>query len=135
MPKRILLIAFAVSALALAACNTNYNPNYLYGTPLPTATAASPTPNPVASTAVVTAYASSAPLPNWPVNLMTDVNGSAGTLIRTQTTDSTGTTTFSNLTPTTNYCFQTSYTPPGGLAQTQSLCGFLWFNGQTFNFP
>jgi hypothetical protein len=135
MPKRILMTAFAVTALALAACNSGYNPNDLYGTPVPTATPASPTPNPVASTAIVTVTASSQPLANWPVNLMTDVNGNAGSLISTQMTDSTGTTTFSNLTPAQNYCFQTSYTPPGGLAQTQSSCGFLWFNGQTFNFP
>ncbi|HTX56926.1 MAG TPA: hypothetical protein VMD47_07460 [Candidatus Acidoferrales bacterium] len=132
MPKRTLSIAFAVTALALAACNSGYNPNDLYGTPSPTSTTSTSTPNPTDSTAVVTVYASSAPLPDQPVNLYSDVNGAIGSLIKTQTTDSTGTTTFSNLTPATNYCFTTSYTPPSGLTQNASQCGFLWFSGVVF---
>ncbi|HUA08950.1 MAG TPA: hypothetical protein VMA98_06715 [Candidatus Acidoferrales bacterium] len=134
MPKRILLIAFAVTALALAACNSGYNVNDLYGTPAPSTTPSTPTPNPSASTAIVSVYVGSTPLPNQPVNLSTDVNGSAGTLITTQTTDSTGTTTFSGLTPEANYCFTTSYTPAGGLPQSGSQCGYLWFDGLVFSF-
>jgi|HubBroStandDraft_4_1064222.scaffolds.fasta_scaffold120599_2 hypothetical protein len=129
MPKRILLIAFAATAIALAACNSGYNPEDLYGTPAPTATTSTATPNPVASTAVVTVYVSSSPLPNQSVVMSQDVNGTIGTTILTQTTDSTGTTTFSNLAPGANYCFSTSYTPPGGLMQKPQQCGFLWFDG------
>ncbi|HTZ53556.1 MAG TPA: hypothetical protein VMB20_00715 [Candidatus Acidoferrum sp.] len=135
MPKRILSIAFAATALALAACNSNYNPNDLYGTPLPTATQATATPNPTITAAIVTVYASSQPLPNWPVGLYHSVNGNAGSLISSQNTDSTGTTTFTGLTPGTTYCFQSSFTPPGGLSTTTSICNYTWFNGVTFNFP
>jgi energy-converting hydrogenase Eha subunit F len=136
MPKRILLIALAVTALALAACNIGYNPNYLYGTPLPTATMSTSTPNPTISAAIVTVYASSVPLPNWQVNLYTSTSaGNAGTLLKTQTTDSTGTTTFSNLTPGTTYCFNSQYSPPSGLMQNTYICNFTWFNGVVFNFP
>ena len=136
MPKRILLIAFAVTALALAACNSGYNPEDLYGTPAPTSTASTPTPNPSAAAAQVAVYVSSSPIPNQPVNLYTDVNGHYGTLITTQVTDATGSTTFSNLTPATNYCFNTSYTPsaPGSTAQNQWICGYLWFEGVVFSF-
>jgi hypothetical protein len=129
MPKRILLIAFAATAIALAACNSGYNPEDLYGTPAPTATTSTATPNPIASTAVVTVWVSSSPLPNQSVVMSTDVNGAVGSAIITQTTDSTGTTTFSNLAPGANYCFSTSYTPPGGFKQTPVQCGFLWFDG------
>ena len=129
MPKRILLIAFAVAAIALAACDQGYNPNDLYGTPAPTATTSTATPNAVASTAVVTVYVSSSPLPNQTVVMSTDVNGSVGSTILSQVTDSTGTTTFSNLAPEGNYCFSTTYTPPGGLKQSPYQCGFLWFDG------
>ena len=135
MPKRILLIAFAVTALALAACNAGYNPNDLYGTPVPSSTIATATPNPTITAAIVTVYASSQPLPNWPVSLYTSVNGNAGSLITTQNTDSTGTTTFTGLTAGTTYCFQSSYTSPGGLPTTTSLCNYTWFNGEVFNFP
>jgi energy-converting hydrogenase Eha subunit F len=136
MPKRILLIAFAVTALALAACNAGYNPNDLYGTPIPSATIATATPNPTITAAVVTVYASSAPLPNWQVSLYhSTAAGNAGSLIRTQTTDSTGTTTFTGLTPGTTYCFNSQYTPPGGLMQNTYICNFTWFNGVVFNFP
>lgn len=133
MPKRILAFAFAAGALALAACN-NGNPNNMFGsatpTPVPTSTA-SPSPDPSASTAVVTVYVAGSPLPNQPVDLDTDVNGSIGTKITTQTTDSTGKTTFSNLTPTKPYCFSSSYTPPASppptpLPRTQSVCSVYW---------
>jgi hypothetical protein len=134
MPKRILLIAFAATAIALAACNSGYNPEDLYGTPAPTATTATATPNAVASTAIVTVYVSSSPLPNQTVNLSTDVNGQVGSLIASQVTNSSGTTTFNNLTPAQNYCFTTSYMSPSGLAQNGSQCNFLWFNGVVFNF-
>jgi energy-converting hydrogenase Eha subunit F len=135
MPKRILLIAFAVTALALAACNAGYNPNDLYGTPVPSSTIATATPNPTITAAIVTVYVSSAPLPNQPVNLYTDVNGNYGSLISTQTTDSTGTTTFTGLTAGSNYCFNTMYSPPGGLAQNAWQCNNTWYNGIVFNFP
>lgn len=134
MPKRILSIAFAATALALAACNYGYNPNNLYGTPVPTSSIATATPNPTITGAIVTVYASSAPLPDWPVSLYTSVNGNAGNLIATQTTDSTGTTTFTGLTAGTTYCFNAQYTPPGGLMQNSWLCNYTWFNGEVFNF-
>jgi hypothetical protein len=136
MPKRILLIAFAATALALAACNVGYNPNDLYGTPVPTSTVATATPNPTITAAIVTVYASSVPLPNWPVSLYTATTaGNAGSLITTQTTDSTGTTTFNGLTAGKTYCFNAQFTPPGGLMQNTWLCNYTWFNGEVFNFP
>ena len=130
------MIAFAVTALALAACNAGYNPNDLYGTPVPSATTtATPTVNPSISAAIVTVYASNQPLPDWPVSIYTSVNGNAGSLITTQTTDSTGTTTFSNLTAGTNYCFNAQFTPPGGLMQNSWLCNNTWYDGVVFSFP
>ena len=134
MPKRILMLAFAATALALVACNSGYNPNDLYGTAEPTATIAPETPNPTVSSAIVTVEVSNSPVPNQPVNLYTDTTGNTGTLISTQMTDSTGTTTFNGLTPAANYCFTTSYKPPGGLPQNASQCGFYWFAGITFTF-
>ncbi len=138
MPKRILLIAFAVAALALAACNSGYNPDDLYGTPVPSASPTPPTtPNPTITAAVVTVTVSSSPLPNQPVNLYTDSNGTLGTLIRTQNTDSSGQTTFTGLTAAANYCFQTTYTPTtaGSLQQIAKQCTDIWFAGITFAFP
>ncbi|MGA7571538.1 MAG: hypothetical protein WBG27_08880 [Candidatus Aquilonibacter sp.] len=135
MPKRILMLAFAATALVLVACNSGYNPNDLYGTAAPTATTAPETPNPTASSAVVQVLVSNSPLPNQPVSLWTDTNGNTGTLISTQNTDSTGVTTFSNLTPAANYCFTSTYSPPTGLKPvTDSQCGFYWFSGITFTF-
>jgi len=136
MPKRILLLAFAVTAIALASCNSGYNPNYLYGTPTPSVTVVPTTPNPTASNAAVTVYVSNSPLPNQAVNLYSDSNGHVGSLITTQTTDSTGTTTFTSLTPAANYCFTTSYTPatPGATAQNATQCTDLWSFGITFDF-
>lgn len=133
MPKRILLIAFAVAAIALAACNSGYNPEDLYGTPAPIPTTATATPNPTVSSAVVLVTVSNSPLPNQTVQLSTDVNGTIGAPLASQTTGPTGTTTFNNLTPAQNYCFSTSYTPPGGLAQNGYQCNFLWFNGVTLS--
>src|SRR5208283_3647832 len=127
MPKRIL-------SIALAACNAGYNPNDLCGTPVPSSTIATATPNPTITAAIVTVYASAQPLPNWPVSLYTSVNGNAGSLLTTQNTDSTGTTTFTGLTAGTTYCFQASYAANGGLATTTSLCNYTWFNGEVFNF-
>ncbi len=134
MPKRILMLAFAATALALAACNSGYNPNDLYGTPAPTSTIAPTTPNPTVSSALVTVYVSNSPLPNQPINLYNDTNGNIGSFIATQVTGSTGSTTFTGLTPAANYCFTTSYTPAGGLPQNASQCGFYWFAGITFSF-
>lgn len=138
MPKRILMLAFAVTALALAACNSGLNDiNDLYGTPEPSSTAAAASPNPTASSAVVIVYAASTPLPNQPVSLynavVTGPSASpqaqvTGTPIATQTTDSTGTTTFNNLTAKKWYCFLSSYTPSGGLMQNLSACTDLWGN-------
>ncbi len=135
MPKRILSIAFAITALALAACNAGYNPNNLYGTPVPTSTIATATPNPTITGAIVSVFASSQPLPNWPVGLYTSVNGNAANLIATQNTDSTGTTTFIGLTPGTTYCFNAKYQAPGGLMTNSTFCNYTWFNGVIFNFP
>jgi hypothetical protein len=136
MPKRILLIAFAVTALALAACNSGYNPEDLYGTPVPTTATPSETPNPTITAAVVTVTVSSSPLPDQPINLYTDSNGSLGTLITTQKTGSSGQTTFTDLKAAANYCFETSYTPtaPGSLTQIGKQCTDLWFAGITFAF-
>lgn len=149
MPKRILAFAFASAALALAACN-NGDINNLYGsataTPVPTSTA-SPSPNPTASAAVVTVYYQGSPLPNQPVTLNTSTaSGNVGTQIRTQTTNSSGQTTFSNLTPSTLtpstwYCFTSTYQPPWAsppptpLPQTQQQCTPYWGTvGVTINF-
>ncbi len=143
MPKRILASAFAAAALALAACN-NGDVNNLYGsatpTPVPTSTA-SPSPDPHASTAAVTVYFNASPVPNQPVTLSTSVNATVGTTIRTQNTDSTGKTTFSNLTPATWYCFSTTYTqpwsspPPSPLPMYQPQCTPYWGTiGVTLSF-
>ncbi len=143
MPKRILAFAFAASALALAACN-NGNVNNLYGsatpTPVPTSTA-SPSPNPSASAAVVAVYFQGSPQPNVPVTLSTSVNGSIGTPIRMQNTDSTGKTTFSNLTPAIFYCFSATFQPPSTppppspAPRTQSECTPYWGTvGVNFSF-
>jgi hypothetical protein len=143
MPKRILAFAFGAAALALAACN-NGNINNLYGTvtptPVPTSTA-SPQPNPSASTAVVSVYYQSSPLPNQPVTILTSTaSGTLGTPILTQNTNSSGQTTFSNLTPSTLtpstwYCFSSTYTPPGSLSRTQSYCTPYWGSiGVTLSF-
>jgi hypothetical protein len=129
MPKRMLLIGLALASLALAACGASYNPNDLYGTPPPTATPTPvTTPNPNLSAALVTVTLSGTPLPNEPVNLYTDVSGHLGTLIVTQTTNASGETTFSNLTPASNYCFNSVYTPAsaGSLQQNQTICTNLW---------
>jgi hypothetical protein len=137
MPKRMLLIGLAVASLALAACGATYNPNDLYGTPPPTATPTPvTTPNPTISAALVTVTVSGSPLPSQPVNLYTDVSGHIGTLILTQDTGATGETTFSNLSPAQNYCFNSSYTPTtaGSLAQNQTICTDLWGFGITMAF-
>ncbi|HET9030440.1 MAG TPA: hypothetical protein VFN49_09695 [Candidatus Aquilonibacter sp.] len=136
MPKRILAFAFAAGALALAACSST-NPNDLFGsatpTPGPTATY---TPNPTASTANVQINYSGSGLANQPVNLSTpDANGNVGATIATQTTNSTGQTTFSNLTPAAKYCFASTFQPtpapsaspsPAPLPRTVSTCTDLW---------
>lgn len=138
MPKRMLLIALAVTSMALVACGASYNPNDLYGTPEPAATATPvQTPNPTLSAAIVTVTVSGSPLPNEPVNLYADVNGHiSGMPIATQTTGSAGTTTFSNLTPAKNYCFNSSYTPAaaGSLTQNQTICTDLWGFGITMSY-
>jgi hypothetical protein len=126
MPKRILAIAFAATALALAACNGG-DINDLYGTPAPTATATVASPNPSASVATVGVFVSNSPLPNQPVSLYTATSsGQIGTLISTQTTTSTGGVTFTNLTPTQTYCFYSQYTPAGAPTQTATRCTNLW---------
>jgi hypothetical protein len=133
MPYRTLLAVFvAATSLALAACN-NYNPNYLYGTPTPSPTPTG-TPNPNITSATVTVEVSSSPLPNETVTLSNDVNGAIGSTIATQTTNSSGQTTFSGLKGAGFYCFSASYTPSGSLPQMQAYCGQYWQTGITFNF-
>jgi hypothetical protein len=127
------LLALCIAALALAACN-NYNPNCLYGCTTPTPTASTGTPNPKITAATVTVEYSSSPLPNQTVTLSNDVNGTIGSAITAQTTNSSGQTTFSNLTGAAFYCFSASYTPTGSLPQQQSYCGQFWQNGVTLAF-
>lgn len=135
MPKRMLLIGLAVASLALAACGAAYNPNDLYGTPVPSSSPTpTVTPEPTASSALVLVTVSGTPIPNQAVNLYTDVDGRAGTLKTTQETNSAGETTFVNLTPTSNYCFSTTYTPAGATQQTQSICTDLWGFGVDLAF-
>ena len=139
MPKRILAITFAAGALALAACNSN--PGSLYGsatpTPGPTATV---TPNPTASAALVIVTYNGSPLPNQPVTLSTpDANGHyTGAIMTTQTTDATGETTFSNLTPAKSYCFASTFQPTPSpssspsatpLPATVPICTNIWGAG------
>jgi hypothetical protein len=131
MPKRVLLALFVV-ALALAGCN-NYNPNYLYGSPTPSPTPTG-TPNPSITDATVTVEYSSSPLPNQTVTLSNDVSGTIGSTITTQTTNSSGQTTFSSLKGAGFYCFSSSYTPAGSLPQQQSYCGQYWQSGVTLAF-
>jgi hypothetical protein len=138
MPKRILLLAFAVTALALAACNGGINPDDLYGTPVPSASAVPLTPNPNATQAsvviTVSASPSASPLAKQAVNLynVSAAGTATGAPIATQTTDPEGIATFSGLTPTKTYCFTSTYTPPtppagsGGLVQNASSCTNLW---------
>jgi hypothetical protein len=140
MPNRMLLIALAVTSLALAtlsACGATYNPNDLYGTPLPTATPTPvTTPNPNLSAAPVTVTVGGEPVANQPVSMYSDISGHIGSLILTQDTSSTGQTTFSNLTPSTGYCFTSTYTPAvaGSTQQKQTFCTNLWGFGIDFAF-
>ena len=127
MPKRILLLAFAATALALAACNSGRDVNDLYGTPVPTATATIYTPNPSASAATVEVYVSNSPYPNQLVSLYSATSSeTVGTLITTQVTSGLGVATFTGLTPEAYYCFVTVYTPTTGLAQKGTNCTNLW---------
>ncbi len=130
MPKRILSIALAAIALGLVACNSNTNINALYGTPQPTSTATL-TPDPSATAAIITVTLNGSPMPNQPVTLSNDLNGTIGTTIKTQNTDSSGTTTFNGLTGAANYCFSSVYTPTtvGATQQTPSYCGPYWGHG------
>lgn len=132
IPKRYIAFAFAAGALALAACN-NSNINNLYGTPTPNPTTTPTfTPNPQASTATIVVTYQGSPLPNQPIALSTPgADGHAGTPILSQMTDSTGKTTFSNLTPQATYCFSSTYQPPASppptpLPEYQSYCNNLW---------
>ena len=102
------------------------------------AATASAQPDPSASAAVVSVYFQGSPLPNQPVTISSSTSsGTVGTAIRTQTTDSTGKTTFSNLTPSTLtpstwYCFSSTYQPPWSspppspLPQTQAQRTPYW---------
>lgn len=130
MPKRIILIALAALA-TLAACNSG-NINDIYGvataTPGPTST---PYVNPSASAAVVYVYASSSPLPGQPVSVYPATTSGqvvvGATPVATQTTDPTGQTTFSNLTPTAWYCFESKYMYAGSTTLlTQEPCIDWW---------
>jgi hypothetical protein len=137
MPKRMLLIALAVTSLVLVACGATYNPNDLYGTPAPTATPTPvTTPNPNLSAAPVSVTVSGSPLPSQAVSLYSDSNGHIGSLIVTQNTNSSGQTTFSNLKPATGYCFSSTYTPTtsGSTQQKQTDCTDLWGFGIDFAF-
>jgi energy-converting hydrogenase Eha subunit F len=135
MPKRMFLIALAVASMALAACGAAYDPNDLYGTPAPTASPTPvTTPNSSVTTAIVDVTVSSSPLPNEVVSLYSDVNGHAGSVLQTQTTSTAGVATFAGLTGAANYCFEASYTPPGGLMQNQSICTNLWGFGVDIAF-
>ena len=132
MPKRILGFSLAIFAVTLAACGGSGS-----GVVAPTATPTlSPTPVPTASAAVVTVNVSASPTAGVQVAMSTpDANGRPGTPIATQTTDPTGVTTFSNLTPTQSYCFVATYVPGApGLNQTKSNCSPYWGYGITFNF-
>ncbi len=133
----MLLIALAATALALVACSGGYNPNNLYGTPLPSASPTPPTtPNPTISSAVVTVTLLGLPLPSQPVGLYADNGGHVGAPITSQTTTAAGTATFAGLTPASNYCFKSTYTPSaaGSLPQSQTVCTDLWGFGITISF-
>jgi energy-converting hydrogenase Eha subunit F len=135
MPKRMFLIALAVMSFALAACGAAYNPNDLYGTPAPTSSPTPvTTPNDSITSAIVNVTVSSSPLPNETVYLYTDASGHTGSQLQTQVTSTAGVATFAGLTGGSNYCFQASYTPAGGLMQTQTICTALWGFGVTFPF-
>jgi hypothetical protein len=129
MPKRIILgIAFAAIA-TFAACSSP-DVNDLYGvataTPGPTAT---PYVNPSASAAIVYVFSSASPVPSQTVYLYDSSSAQQiiGSVIATKVTNSAGTATFGNLTPTHWYCFQTSYNAtPGAIAPTQTLCNNWW---------
>ncbi|MDE2482797.1 MAG: hypothetical protein KGN02_11450 [bacterium] len=135
MPKRILSLAFiAASACALAACNSGANINNIYGTPAPTV-GATATPNPAITAAPVSVTVAGSPLPNQPVTLSTDNNGTAGTTLATQNTDATGKTTFNPITGGGFYCFTTVYAPPApALPITKYYCGDQWQSGILFAF-
>lgn len=123
MPKRF-FIAFALAAVALVACN-NYNPYGLTGpTPTPSPSP-SYSPNPGITAANVLFSVASTPIPNQPVAMSTpDPSGRPGAAIATVITNSTGTSTFSGLTPAQTYCWTTMYTPPGTSPQNYSVCAF-----------
>jgi hypothetical protein len=144
MPKRIFL-AVAAMACALAACNSA-NPADIYGTATPSASAVPTlTPNPSDTAAAILVTYQGSPLPSQPVSLYSSsaTSQTPGPLITTQLTDSTGATTFTNLTGAGWYCFSTSYTPPtptpapsvsptpvpSPLTRSQTACTDLWFVG------
>ena len=129
MPNRNALLAVAAFA-ALAACNSNYNINDLYGsaTATPTATP-TPTANPALTSATVTVTVSGSPIPSQVVNLYpstTTGQQSSTTPIATASTTANGEAIFNSLTGGQWYCFGTTYTPSGSLAQTKSDCTNLW---------
>ena len=133
MPKRILGLTLAITALVLGGCGYT-NPLAIGPTATPSVTPA--TPNPAITAGVVKVFASASPLPNQPVSISTpDATGHAGAAFATQLTDATGATTFTNLTGAATYCFSTTYVPPAPtLSQTQSQCTAFWGYGVTFNF-
>lgn len=136
MPKRILGLSIAFSALVLAACNNGTG----IITPPATATPGTPVPNPAYTAATVTVTVAGSPLPNQPVVLSTpDANGRAGAAIATQTTGSNGQTIFNPLTGAANYCFATTVTPapspaPTPLVAYQEKCTTFWAAGVNLAF-
>ncbi len=139
MPKRIILgIAFAAIA-TFAACSSP-NVNDLYGVATPTVGPTStPYVNPSASAAIVYVFSSSSPVPSQTVYLYKSTTSGqiSGPSIASRVTNSAGTTTFGNLTPTAWYCFQTSFNAtPGALPAQQTQCDNWWGDsaGVIFDF-
>lgn len=127
MPKRILM-ALALCALGLAACNSGYNPvNSTTPTPTPTA---SYSPNPSITTVTVTVTVTSSPLPGAVVNEYLEGSDGrpSGSALASATTNASGQVTFSGLTPSQSYCWNTTYSnPPAGF--NSQVCTLFWQHG------
>ncbi|MHB8178659.1 MAG: hypothetical protein ACYDA5_03790 [Vulcanimicrobiaceae bacterium] len=123
--KKSLRFLALLSLVALAACSSKPNFNYLANGPTP-----SPSPPPNVTTATVTATYQGNPLPNQQISEYNSANGNLVLpAIAQQNTDSSGQTTFSNLTPGTIYCWRYVYQASPTQTVTPTVCTSAWYNG------
>jgi|GEM_PF-1185974 hypothetical protein len=137
MLRRIVRLCAVVFAVVPAACNSNANPYSLFGPS--TGPSASPSPVPNITQSTVTATYKGQALANVTITLAQDAAPSSspnsqkpGAVIGTQTTNSSGQATFTNLTPGTSYCWYYTYQPNGAGTSPNIYvvdCTNFWYNG------